>query len=210
MSVAEKGRFCTSCQKDVFDFTNSSDREIANALKNNKNICGRFNVSQVNRELILPSKKNSPWIIIATSAISFLELGNIEMQAQETITIEQTDTKKPHDRKTKLSKEKDSLEVSGTIYDEQNIPLPGASIHIKNTLKINQTDFNGNFTIKVKEGDKLSISYIGYKTEELIISSRTKALKISLQAESILLGEVGCQRRTFFGRIFNSIGNIFR
>lgn len=213
MTIAEKGRFCGSCQKNVFDFTNLSDREITTALKSNKNVCGRFNVSQLNRELIVQREKSSAWMIIVTSVISFLGLSNNEVHSQENIIIEQTNTKTLADEKTTIIKEKDSIEISGTIYDNSNIPLPGVSIHIKETSIGTLTDFEGNYKIIAKEDDILVYSYIGFRTEKIIVnlSSKETSLTLKPDLESLTLGVViYAEKRTFFGRIFNSIGNIFR
>lgn len=213
MSVAEKGRFCDSCQKNIFDFTNSSDKEIATTFKSNKHVCGRFNVSQLDRELIVPREKNSVWMIAATGVIGFVGLGNSEMHAQGNIIIEQTDTKTLADEKTIISKKKDSIEVSGTVYDDLNIPLPGVSILIKETSIGTQTNFDGNYKIIAKEGDVLVFSYVGFKTEKTIVTSSSKETSFTLKQdlESLTMGLViHAKKRTFFGRIFNSIGNIFR
>lgn len=51
MSLAEKGRFCDVCSKNVHDFTMSSDEEMISEIFKNKNICGKFNEEQLNRNL---------------------------------------------------------------------------------------------------------------------------------------------------------------
>lgn len=213
MTVAEKGRFCTSCQKNVFDFTNSSDREIAAVFNNNKSVCGRFNVSQLDRELIVPKEKNPVWMIAATGVIGFLGLGNNGVYAQGEIKVEQTDAKKRSDGQDTIHQEKDSIEVTGTIYDDSNIPLPGTIINIKETLAGTQTDINGNYKIRAKEGNILVFSYLGFKTKEVAITSMSKniTINLNLDEDTLTMGLVMyTKKRTFFGRIFHGIGNIFR
>ena len=48
-----KGKFCNSCNKSVFDFSNKTDNEIRDILVEYKQerVCGRFNTTQVNRPL---------------------------------------------------------------------------------------------------------------------------------------------------------------
>ena len=55
--------------------------------------------------------------------------------------------------------------VTGTVTDEQNIPLPGATVLEKGTTNGTTTDFDGNYTISVANGNAiLEFSYIGYST----------------------------------------------
>ena len=63
MTATEKGRFCASCQKQVIDFSNKSDREIAMFFKkpSTGSVCGRFMDDQLNRDIEIP-KKRIPWL----------------------------------------------------------------------------------------------------------------------------------------------------
>src|SRR5881397_1773271 len=62
MTPGEKGRFCESCQKTVIDFTNMSDRQIAEHFKKQDGpVCGRFMGDQLNRTIDMP-RKRIPWI----------------------------------------------------------------------------------------------------------------------------------------------------
>ena len=49
----EKGKFCNSCSKSVFDFSNKTDAEIKDILMANKDqkVCGHFKKTQINRPL---------------------------------------------------------------------------------------------------------------------------------------------------------------
>lgn len=64
--------------------------------------------------------------------------------------------------------------VSGTVIDESNIPLPGVSIVIKGTSVGVVSDFDGNFNIKVEQGNILSFLYLGYKQQDITIESQQK------------------------------------
>jgi len=55
--------------------------------------------------------------------------------------------------------------ITGTVLDENNEPVIGANVALKGAkgTAVN-TDFNGNFTIRVTPGATLLVNYVGYKT----------------------------------------------
>lgn len=63
MSPDAKGKFCGSCQKTVVDFTNMSDRQVAEFFKkpSTGSVCGRFMTDQLDRSIDIP-KKRIPWV----------------------------------------------------------------------------------------------------------------------------------------------------
>jgi hypothetical protein len=50
-------------------------------------------------------------------------------------------------------------------------PLPGASIVIQGTSEGTTTDFDGNFSIESSQGSSLVISYVGYESQIIVVSS---------------------------------------
>lgn len=80
--------------------------------------------------------------------------------------------------------------VTGTVSDEQNVPLPGATVLEKGTSNGTTTDFDGNFTIQVSdESAILTISFLGYATKEYPLNGQTNVSAV-LQEDSSLLDEV--------------------
>ena len=76
--------------------------------------------------------------------------------------------------------------VSGT----DNEPLPGVNVVVKgNTSTGTITDFNGTFTLSAPADAILSISYIGFKSQEIAVKGH-KDIKIVLQEDSETLDEV--------------------
>ncbi|MEO7984818.1 MAG: hypothetical protein ABI688_12130, partial [Bacteroidota bacterium] len=63
MTTVEKGKFCGSCQKQVVDFSNLSDRQVAEFFKkpSTGSVCGRFMTDQLDRSIEIP-KKRIPWV----------------------------------------------------------------------------------------------------------------------------------------------------
>ncbi|WP_339713758.1 TonB-dependent receptor [uncultured Kriegella sp.] len=78
--------------------------------------------------------------------------------------------------------------INGTITDNQQNPLFGVNVSVKNTAKGTQTDENGKFTITNLENGNytLSISYLGFRTREIPASISNNR---SLNLEAIVLYE---------------------
>jgi hypothetical protein len=78
--------------------------------------------------------------------------------------------------------------ITGTIVDETNQPLPGASVLEKGTTNGVSSDFDGNFTLNTKSNSgTLVISFIGYKTKNVTFSSsKTKIGNVQLEEDSSL------------------------
>jgi len=60
------------------------------------------------------------------------------------------------------------LVVTGTVTNN-GLPLPGANILVKGTTTGSQSDFNGKYTINAPKGATLVFSYIGFKTQEIVV-----------------------------------------
>ncbi len=59
---------------------------------------------------------------------------------------------------------------------------------VKGTSNGTITDFDGNFSLQAKAGDILSVSYMGYKTQE--VKATASPMRITLQSDNVLLQEV--------------------
>lgn len=93
MNVSEKGKFCNACQKNVHDFTKASDKQIIDAFKIDKNLCGRFLDSQLQRDIFETKEKSQLWLATSSIVLSLLTLGNYKVSAQEKEKIEQNNVK---------------------------------------------------------------------------------------------------------------------
>ncbi|GGA66519.1 SusC/RagA family TonB-linked outer membrane protein [Flavobacterium palustre] len=89
-----------------------------------------------------------------------------------------------------LLKVQQQKSISGQINDENGMPLPGATVSIRDTKIGTITDFDGKFTLKIDANSKvLVVSSIGYQTIELQIGNRTD-FKVQLKPSSEGLEEV--------------------
>ncbi len=209
MSLVDKGRYCHSCSKVVFDFTKASDKEIIAHLNNNKNTCGRFLNVQLNRDLIVTKQKSSYWVIATTGLLSFFGVGSHNSYAQVKQDTIQTD------KVTSLTK--DSIlnpnllhKVTGIVTDELG-PITGATVVVKGTKTSIVTDFDGKFEIDVRLGDILVVNYPNFEEKNVTVSTSTN-YNIVFNNNEYQLFTIGLpsKKRTFIGRQIQSIRNWFR
>jgi len=183
----------------VILFTRVAAREVAEVFSKNGNVCGKFRNVQLQRNLIVTNEKNSLWAAVSAMVITFLTIGNNETLAQNV------------DSKVNIINDCISIKpikITGTISDE-NGALPGTSVYVRGTQVGTQSDINGNYTIEAKEGDILeySMGYVPYSTKV----KNENPINVKLGKRKTYIGnEVIIEQRTFFGRVFHSIGNWFR
>ena len=90
--------------------------------------------------------------------------------------------------------------VTGTVTDESEVPLPGVSVFVKSTTRGTATDFDGNFSLRVPQGEvTLVFSYLGFQQKEVPLNGQTQ-LKVQLSDDVQSLNEVvvvgyGTQKR---------------
>ena len=78
--------------------------------------------------------------------------------------------------------------IKGTVIDENGEPVIGATVAEKSNAKnATITDFDGNFTVNVKAGQVITVTYIGYQTFE---GAAKNGMTINLKPDNKVLDEV--------------------
>lgn len=81
-------------------------------------------------------------------------------------------------------------EVKGVVTDTAGVPVIGASVVEQGTTNGVTTDLNGQYTLKVSNAESIVVvSYIGYKTQELVASS-SNLLNLVLEEDTELIDDV--------------------
>ena len=75
--------------------------------------------------------------------------------------------------------------VSGTVSDENGLPLIGTTVLVVGTSSGTTTDFDGKYAIKTKAGDVLSYSYVGYSTQNKTVGA-ANTINATLQPDNTL------------------------
>jgi hypothetical protein len=74
--------------------------------------------------------------------------------------------------------------VSGTVMDENNQPLPGATVIVQGTTTGTFTDFDGKYQINAAQGQTLVFSYVGYATQNVVVNNATHDVSLQPSGQS--------------------------
>ncbi|MDG1571394.1 carboxypeptidase-like regulatory domain-containing protein [Robiginitalea sp. M366] len=222
MTPTQKGAFCASCEKEVIDFTQTSLAELGRRLQGGQNLCGRFRPDQLDTPLPNPSRRR--WREgVAALGFTSLMFTAAEVSAQETkVEVVQVAQEEPEEVETEtvlggiiresLPMPETGTEIKGVVMDADGVPLPGARVSVVGTRLAAQTDFDGNFTIRLAsvlaEKELLLVSsYLGFYPQQIRVKPGQGA-NITFQVEMTedVLGGFAVYR----SNIFRRIGNLFR
>ena len=103
--------------------------------------------------------------------------------------------------------------VSGIVKDEKAEPMAGASIYLKGTTEGTTTDAEGRFEFprKLNEGDRLTISFVGYESVEYVVQGTIdENIVVVMNVDVIIWGDVAVDEiyttrpglRRFFKKLF--------
>lgn len=190
--TTKAGGFCGSCQTEVIDFTQMTDKEIILYFQNNqKKSCGRFNETQLKTySTVLPSKRMYSLKKIGIGLMSFSLLSILAInksQAQQTTPTAITETSKNTENKQTTTTDNEEITITGNVTCSDG-SLPGATIQIKGTARGAVTDIDGNFSLVVPNREIiLVVSFVGYDRKEIQLKDTDSNF---LQ---ITLGDSSCQ-----------------
>ncbi|WP_316633992.1 TonB-dependent receptor [uncultured Flavobacterium sp.] len=79
-----------------------------------------------------------------------------------------------------------SFDVNGTVLDGSGLSLPGVNVKVKSSSQSTTTDFDGTFKLSgVSKGTTLVFSYIGFRTQEVVVSAPKITVKMSDDTKSL-------------------------
>ncbi len=97
-------------------------------------------------------------------------------------------------------KSKETVSIIGRVTDKKGLPLLGATVLIKGTLKGTTTDANGYYAIKAPRNSTLVFSFIGYTKQEVAISDKTE-INVVMTEKVAELGEVSIVYNTGYQKL---------
>lgn len=216
MTPTERGMFCSNCKKEVINYQYYSSKQLFKSLNNDEKICGRFSPTQINKEL-KATKTNPLYQLGLFLGFSSLFIATPIYSQNGKSKIEIVENKSDDELKHKKSDE--FVEFFGKIMEkatngnENSYPIPGVNIVQKGTKSSVQSNFDGDFKIKIPSQDfreevTLVFNYIGMETKEVQLSTTKNHLKIEMILSDALMGEVIIVKHKK-RNIFTRIGKIF-
>ncbi|MEN7546359.1 carboxypeptidase-like regulatory domain-containing protein [Rapidithrix thailandica] len=197
--ATETGGFCSSCQKNVVDFTQMNEEEILQYFKNNTGkTCGKFKPRQLKTYTLSstpPRRYGLQWIGTGFIGLSLLFANNDSMaqsQSSPPMPVETHSNENTNKSNSEEYSQPTSHTITGQVINEEDRePLPGVSIIVKGTTKGAITDINGRFKMSdIEDGLVLQFSYIGYSTIEHEVSGQS-TIDISMEKDQVeLMGDV--------------------
>lgn len=135
---------------------------------------------KVNKTIDAPNIKGAMDQIVSGTGLNY------------TIDKQFVTVKKSSEAVTASDGEGDAFVMNGRVYDESGLEVPGVTVMIVGTDQGTATDVDGRFSLKVKAGQKLRFTYIGYKEdiEEVKNVHNRKVMKVTIEPDSKNLDEV--------------------
>lgn len=81
-------------------------------------------------------------------------------------------------------------QITGTVRDADQQPLPLVNVIVKQSNRGGQTDSDGRYSIRASRGDTLVFSHIGMHPVELRVKRSKETIRIEMQSDTIALEEV--------------------
>ena len=125
------------------------------------------------------------WVMLTTVAVASVAYGSNGQQQQK------------------------EMKVTGRVTDQDGNPVIGATVRVEGASTGVITDMEGNYSINIMPGAKLSYSYIGYKTVMKTVSVAGN-ISVTLQEDTRVIDEVvvvgyGVQKKTTLSGSVSSV-----
>ena len=147
-------------------------------------IANSFNHSSLKKRItMMIKKKSNPWArlkyayvlplaAVAVAAFARPEVSNELAEISNAKVNDLTSIVKAEEVKSVENSSDEKFNISGIVMEyPAKKPVPGASVIIRGTTMGTLTDKDGKFTLPVKKGDVLVVSYIGLQTQSVVVQA---------------------------------------
>ncbi|MDE7119827.1 MAG: TonB-dependent receptor plug domain-containing protein, partial [Muribaculaceae bacterium] len=81
------------------------------------------------------------------------------------------------------------MKITGTVTDQEDEPLIGATVLVKGTTQGVSTDLDGHYALDARQGDVIMVSYVGCKPAQATVGT-SNVINFTLESDSQVLDEV--------------------
>jgi hypothetical protein len=216
------GAFCQRCCKTIIDFTRMSDDEVIQFFSNKPlNTCGRFREDQIRMYTKFAVNIETGFPLLKAGFLSLIMLllnDRLHAQTSPKAKVEfiQRVNQPMHEKQQRPA----AYIIKGLVREKDgNLPFPGVNILRKGSSQSTNTDAEGMFEFpgKLKDGDVLVFSFIGYKTQEFVVTT-IGPVDISMDVDMemmmmpVVMGEVNVDDHTShfsLRKLWSNIKSIF-
>lgn len=213
------GGFCSSCQKEVIDFTTWDEDRIKSFFKDPaSSTCGRFYPRQLKSYTLMHAPKFNfmRWTYVPLiSMIVLLFSRNTQAQKIGKTRVEQV-LASPETRPIVGDTVRVKVITGLVKAANDGTAIPGVHVLLRGTTNSTATNVDGQFSITVtnpQPTDSLEFSFIGFKSVAVNINE-SNDLTVAMKLDTVRLGEMvviaGHVRRQRLRNLGWRIGNLFR
>jgi hypothetical protein len=233
MQADSNGKFCSSCQKSVVDFTHFTDAALKQWFNQDQGgSCGRFKPEQLDRYIggkTVPIFKVFKPSLIAASIFAFLSIPKLTYAKH----IDALETRFLQHKQVSEDLEVEYTFIKGRVYDLDGIGLNHINIELKDQNIYAETAADGSFYIKIKKPKNRTIVEMTFTSnafetkKSLFLLGEEKEISVVLQhgmqmdftntmvvdkLSEQLVGRLGgiSIKTTVTRRIVSGVINIFR
>lgn len=155
MSIQQNGRFCSSCEKVIRDYSQVSDSQLQYILDHsNGEVCGRFSVDQLNRPLMKSSHTHGPDLLAVVLGMTLLMTTYSAQATEIRQVIPEISLIQMLEDTSKLDQGHESVIVKFQLLDQQSYePIPFVRVKISGengvAMPYAMSDFDGNVKIQL-------------------------------------------------------------
>jgi len=206
-TLSSTGGFCSSCSKTVIDFTKMNDEQILNFFAHQKEkTCGRLRSDQLKHYSYAEPAYIKPGLNLLKAGLLslFISLASRPGVAQTPegpkfkIVQPVTQLVQPATTQEKVAPIDVDYLIKGVVKSkDDDSPMAGVNILAKGTTDGTVSDIEGRFVFprRLKEGEILVFSFIGFETQEYAVKKATENIELSMSMElsCVMLGDVAME-----------------
>ncbi|MBL4656452.1 MAG: T9SS type A sorting domain-containing protein [Flavobacteriales bacterium] len=207
MSPTEKGKFCSSCAKEVVDFTSNTNEEIASHLKKAEgSVCGRLYSNQVVTGTSVSGlkyffQKSKTYLATLLAVLSVSAIFGEKADAQTRNLMKGRMKINPIPEQSTANTRETTIRGTVTLANTKT-PAPMAAIQVSSAgemIEQTVTNTNGEYKVQLPPGTvqnqevSLTTSLLGYvdKTiEALKVLKDEVTLNFSIEEEFMMMGDI--------------------